>query len=126
MRRLLIRTALLIAVVAIALLAPSACGHLRAAGLVVRAASMHGWWADPLASFQTVDYRTEDSAIEVRAGRIRARLYRPATVRTRTVLLTGGVHAKGIDEPRLTKFATDLARGGTTVVTAEVPDLRSE
>jgi dienelactone hydrolase len=39
------------------------------------------------------------------------------------VLLTGGVHAKGIDEPRLMKFATDLARGGTPVVTAEVPDL---
>jgi dienelactone hydrolase len=123
MRRFLTRSILLLAVIAAALLAPSACGHVRGAGLVVRAAGMHGWWANPLADFETVAYRTEDTAIQVRAGRIRARLYRPAQVRTRTVLLTGGVHAKGIDEPRLTKFATDLARGGTTVVTAEVPDL---
>jgi dienelactone hydrolase len=123
MRHLLTRLLLLIALIAAALLAPSACGHVRSASLVVRAAGMHGWWADPLADWQTVDYTTEDTALQVRAGRIRARLYRPATIRTRTVLLTGGVHAKGIDEPRLTKFATDLARGGTTVVTAEVPDL---
>ena len=40
--------------------------------------------------------------------------------RARTVLLTGGVHAKGIDEPRLVKLAGDLAAGGTPVVTAEV------
>jgi dienelactone hydrolase len=123
MRRVLSRSFLLLAVIAAALLGPSACGHVRSAGLVVRAAGMHGWWAEPLAGFETVRYRTEDTAIQVRAGRIRARIYAPATVRTRTVLLTGGVHAKGIDEPRLTKFATDLARGGTTVVTAEVPDL---
>jgi pimeloyl-ACP methyl ester carboxylesterase len=123
MRRLLTRSLLLLALIAAALLAPSACGHVRSASLVVRAAGMHGWWADPLANLQTVAYTTEDTAIQVRAGRIRARIYRPSTVRTRTVLLTGGVHAKGIDEPRLTKFATDLARGGTTVVTAEVPDL---
>jgi dienelactone hydrolase len=123
MRRLVTRTLLLILVIAAALLAPSACGHVRGAGLVVRAAGMHGWWADPLAGFETVGYQTEDTAIQVRAGGIRARIYHPAVIRTRTVLLTGGVHAKGIDEPRLVKFATDLARGGTPVVTAEVPDL---
>jgi dienelactone hydrolase len=123
MRRLLTRALLLIGLIAAVLLAPSACGHARGAGLVVRAAGMHGWWADPLSHFQTAGYTTDDTTIQVRAGRIRARIYRPATVRTRTVLLTGGVHAKGIDEPRLMKFATDLARGGTTVVTAEVPDL---
>jgi dienelactone hydrolase len=123
MRRLLTRALLLIGLLAAVLLAPSACGHARSASLVVRAAGMHGWWEDSLADFQTVGYTTDDTAIQVRAGRIRARVYRPATVRTRTVLLTGGVHAKGIDEPRLMKFATDLARGGTTVVTAEVPDL---
>jgi dienelactone hydrolase len=121
--RLLKRLLLLIVLVAAALLAPSACGHVRSASLVVRAAGMHGWWADPLAGFQTVAFTTEDTTIDARAGRIRARIYRPAAVRTRTVLLTGGVHAKGIDEPRLTKFAADLASGGTPVVTAEVPDL---
>ncbi len=123
MRRLLTRFLLLITLIAAALLAPSACGHIRSASLVVRAAGMHGWWADPLANLQTVGYTTEDAAIQVRTSRIRARIYRPSTVRTHAVLLTGGVHAKGIDEPRLVKFATDLARGGTTVVTAEVPEL---
>jgi dienelactone hydrolase len=123
MRRLLTRILLSMVLVVGALLAPSACGHTRSASLVVRAAAMHGWWQDPLAGFQAVAYTNEDTTIQVRAGRIRARIYRPATVRTRTVLLTGGVHAKGIDEPRLTKFAADLATGGTPVVTAEVPDL---
>ena len=54
---------------------------------------------------------------------MRARIYEPATRRARTVLLTGGVHAKGIDEPRLTKLARDLAVAGTPVVTAEIDDL---
>jgi dienelactone hydrolase len=121
--RLFKRLLLLIALVAAILIAPSACGHVRSASLVVRAAGMQGWWAEHLATFQTVGFTKEDSTISVRAGRIRARTYRPATVRTRTVLLTGGVHAPGIDEPRLMKFASDLAAGGTTVVTAEVPDL---
>ncbi len=121
--RLLKRLLLLIVLIAAVLMAPSAFGHVRSAALVVRAAGMHGWWADPLSNFQTVGYASEDTTINVRAGHIRARIYRPATVRTRTVLLTGGVHAKGIDEPRLVKFAQDLSRGGTTVVTAEVPDL---
>jgi dienelactone hydrolase len=123
MRRLLTRSLLVLVLIAAALLAPSACGHIRAGGLVVRAAGMHGSWEDALAGFETVGYTTEDTSIQVRAGRIRARIYRPPTVRTRTVLLTGGVHAKGIDEPRLVKFAQDLATGGTPVVTAEVPDL---
>ena len=39
------------------------------------------------------------------------------------MLLTGGVHAKGIDEPRLMKLARDLAVAGTPVVTAEIDDL---
>src|SRR5690348_15767034 len=110
--RLFKRLLLLIVLIAAVLMPPSAFGHVRSASLVVRAAGMHGWWADPLLNFQTVGYATEDTTITVRAGHIRARIYRPATVRTRTVLLTGGVHAKGIDEPRLVKFAQDLSRGG--------------
>jgi dienelactone hydrolase len=35
-----------------------------------------------------------------------------------------GVHAGGIDEPRLVQFARDIASMGRVVVTAELPDLK--
>ncbi len=35
-----------------------------------------------------------------------------------------GVNALGIDEPRLRRFAADIARSGTPVLTPELPDLR--
>jgi dienelactone hydrolase len=117
------RIVLLIVLVALVFLGPMALNHARSAGFVIRAAGMHGWWADPLASLQSGAVTTEDTTIEVRAGRIRGRIYRPASTTRRTILLTGGVHAKGIDEPRLIKLAQDLAAGGSPVVTAEVPDL---
>jgi dienelactone hydrolase len=117
------RIVLLVVLVSLIFLGPMALGHARSAGFVVRAADMHGWWADPLASLQSGAVTTEDTSIEVREGRVRGRIYRPAKATRRTVLLTGGVHVKGIDEPRLMKIAGDLAAGGSTVVTAEVPDL---
>jgi dienelactone hydrolase len=102
---------------------PVANGYLRAASLVVRAAGMHGKWIDRLAAYQTRPFSTRDTTIDGRGGTMRARIYQPEVTRARTVLLTGGVHAKGIDEPRLVKLAGDLATAGTPVVTAEVPDL---
>jgi dienelactone hydrolase len=102
---------------------PSALAHVRAASLVVRAAGLHGPWIDRLARWQTVGVSTQDTSIPARVGTLRARIYEPAARRGRVVLLTGGVHADGIDEPRLVKLARDLAVGGTPVVTAEVPDL---
>ena len=121
--RVIRRIVLLVVLVSLIFVGPMALGHARSAGFVVRAAGMHGWWADPLAGLQSGAVTTEDTTIEVRSGRIRSRIYRPASATRRTVLLTGGVHAKGIDEPRLMKLAQDLAAGGTPVVTAEVPDL---
>lgn len=120
--RALKRLILLVLVVAL-IASPFAWAHARSASFVVRAAGMHGWWADPIAGLQSQDVTTEDTHIDVRAGRIRLRIYRPARATRRTVLLTGGVHAQGIDEPRLMKLARDLGMGGTPVVTAEVPDL---
>jgi dienelactone hydrolase len=118
-RRLLLVVLVILAVLA----APTASAYVRSASLVVRAAGMHGWWADPLSRWQTRPFSTRDLTIPARGGVMRARLYQPPSTRARTVLLTGGVHAKGIDEPRLVKLAGDLAAGGTPVVTAEVPDL---
>ncbi len=102
---------------------PIAGRYARATGFVLRAAGLHGTWQDRIARFQNTTVRTSDATIDARVGRVRARIYRPAIVRGRTLLVTGGVHAQGIDEPRLKKLARDLAVGGTPVVTAEVPDL---
>jgi len=97
--------------------------YVRAASLVVRAAGLHGPWLDRLARFQNGPVAMRDTTIPARSGRMRARVYEPATRRAVPVLLTGGVHAKGIDEPRLVKLANDLAVAGTPVVTAEIDDL---
>jgi dienelactone hydrolase len=117
------RVVLLILVVLLASGAWAAGPYLRAAALVVRMAGLHGPWLDRLAAFQTGPVTTRDLTIPGRRGPMRARVYEPETRRARTMLLTGGVHAKGIDEPRLTKLARDLAVGGTPVVTAEIDDL---
>ena len=117
------RTVLLLVVVLLALGAWTAVPYVRAASLVVRLAGLHGPWLDRLGAFQTGPVTTRDLTIPGRRGAMRARVYEPAQRRARTVLLTGGVHAKGIDEPRLVKLARDLAVAGTPVVTAEIDDL---
>jgi dienelactone hydrolase len=110
-------------VVLLALGAWAAVPYVRAASLVVRMAGLHGEWLDRLARFENGPVTTRDTTFQGRSGTMRVRIYEPATRRARTMLLTGGVHAKGIDEPRLMKLARDLAVGGTPVVTAEIDDL---
>jgi dienelactone hydrolase len=96
---------------------------VRGASMVARAAGLDDPMARRLASFGTADVHTEDLDAPTRHGSVRARLYEPAGTSTRTIVLTPGVHAEGIDEPRLTRFARDIAAGGFTVLTAELPDL---
>ena len=55
---------------------------------------------------------------------MRARVYTATEVDGPPALLVPGVHAGGIDEPRLVQFARDVASMGRTVVTAELPDLK--
>jgi dienelactone hydrolase len=117
------RTVLLLLVVLLAIGAWTAVPYVRAASLVIRMAGLHGEWLDRLGRFQNGAVTTRDTTFPSRSGTMRVRIYEPATRRARTVLLTGGVHAKGIDEPRLMKLARDLAVGGTPVVTAEIDDL---
>ncbi len=96
---------------------------VRGASMVARAAGLDDPAARRLAAFGTVAVSTRDLEVPSRSGPLRARLYLPAGTLTRTVVLTPGVHAEGIDEPRLTKFARDIAAGGFAVVTTELPDL---
>ena len=98
--------------------------HARGAAFVVRAADMGGpartvadWTTDPVTESET--------SIPWRGGLLRARQYQPADPDDPPALLVPGVHAGGIDEPRLVQFARDTAAMGRTVVTAELPDLKN-
>jgi len=111
---------LLIALIAAIVWGPS---YFRGLSLVVRAADLDGWLKTVAASGASA-YRTDAPAtIETRHGAVPMRVYRPAGRVTRTTLLTPGVHAMGIDEPRLKGLAADLAESGIAVVTIALPDL---
>src|SRR5262245_36924904 len=97
-------------------------GYLRAAAFVVQAAGMQGF-ARQAASLKTGDFDERALTIPWRDGELRARLYVPRGASDRAMLLVPGVHAAGVDEPRLVQFARDLAAVGHTVLTAELIDL---
>ncbi|QSQ16432.1 hypothetical protein [Myxococcus landrumensis] len=96
---------------------------LRGLSFVVRAAGLEGSVPRAVAGLHNSPFETSELRVPTRHGDVRARLYRPRAVRGHTVVLTSGVHAGGIDEPRLVKLAQDLATGGQMVLTPEPPDL---
>jgi dienelactone hydrolase len=96
---------------------------VRGAGFVVRAAGMQGpvrtvssWNTTPVTAMGVVP-------IPWRGGTLKSRAYQPYRVTERGVLLVPGVHASGIDEPRLVGFARDIAATGHPVLTVELADL---
>jgi dienelactone hydrolase len=97
--------------------------YLRGLSFVARAADMRGGLAERIARWGTGPFSAEELRVPSRQGPLRARLYRPEKPRGRTVILTTGVHAGGIDEPRLMELARDFTAGGLTVLTPELPDL---
>jgi len=97
--------------------------YLRGAAFVVEAAGLNGW-AHKLTALQIQPVEKRDLSVPSRHGPLRAYAYQPAHYRgARGVLLVPGVHAAGIDEPRLAGFAEDLAGMGHRVLTVELPDL---
>ena len=97
--------------------------YARGLSLVVRAAHLDGWLktaADAQARRWTAGPAT---TIPTRHGAIPARVYRPEGRIRRAAILTPGVHAMGIDEPRLRGLAGDLAASGVAIVTIALPDL---
>lgn len=97
--------------------------YLDGAAFVVKAAGMRGA-GRTVAEWQSTDVtETALRPIPWRGGALRSRGYRPGRESGRTILLVPGVHAAGIDEPRLIGFARDIAAMGHPVVTAELPDL---
>ncbi len=67
---------------------------------------------------------TTDLDIPTRVGRVPARLYQPSGPPRQTTIVFPGVHAGGVDEPRLVTFSERLAATGATVVTVPIPELR--
>jgi dienelactone hydrolase len=97
--------------------------YARAASLVVEAAGIDGW-PGTVAGWQAGAVSTEPLKVPSRHGELAARVYSPQGTKRRTIVMFPGVHAGGIDEPRLVGFAEDLAAYGHTVVTVELPDLK--
>jgi dienelactone hydrolase len=111
--------------VAIALLLVAGAALLpywTAATLIARAAGTSGW-VGVVARWAALPVSPSIERIPLEHGAIRARVYRPERPVTRAALLVSGVHADGIDEPRLMSLAHELAATGVVVVTPEIDDL---
>src|SRR5712671_5303014 len=96
--------------------------YVHGASFVIRAAEMQGA-ARRLAELDTTHVSERDITIPTRRGPMRARVYEPAGSHTRAALLTSGLHASGIDEPRLVRLAQQIAASHTAVVTPDIPEL---
>jgi hypothetical protein len=113
------------AIAAVAVLAGTtiaATPYLRAASFVARAAGMQGY-ARAASEFHMGEFDERALTIPWRGGQLRGRVYIPRGESDRAMLLVPGVHAAGVDEPRLMQFARDLASVRHTVLTAELTDL---
>ena len=96
--------------------------YVRAAALVVRAAGLNGF-ARTAADWEAGEVSERSSEVPSRHGTLRGRWYTSGNPPHPPLLLVPGVHASGIDEPRLVKFARDIASIGHPVMTVELPDL---
>ncbi len=124
MRIALIALLIVGTVLLVAWLALSQSRYGRAMSLLVRMGKVPGPVAAHVGAWQTTTVDRVMLSFSGRHGPREARLFRPAHVRTRPVLLSGGVHALGIEEPRLIAFAETLAQSGTPVITPALPDLQ--
>ena len=113
-------------VIATAVIASTAGrAYLHGAAFIVQATGLQGPLRT-LARWDSEHVRARDlPPLPWRGGHLRARAYAPDHPSGRAVLLVPGVHAAGIDEPRLVGFAGDLSAMGHPVLTVELPDLKA-
>ncbi len=101
--------------VLVVLLARPASHHARAASLLVA-------FSDPATKHETV--REERLVFQSGGEDVPARLYVPTGVEHPAgVVLVHGVHHRGIEEPRLERFARAVAGAGVVVMTPAVREL---
>lgn len=109
--------------VALALGVWVALPYTRAAALVIDLSRNSTWIRHVLpVRLRAVAWR--DVSVPTRYGPVAARLYLPAGGATRTLALFPGVHAGGVDEPRLAAFSQRLAATGANVLSMPLPELR--
>jgi hypothetical protein len=120
-RRLVVLTVLVLAIVIGLYVARP---YARAASLIVRAADLGGR-AQTFANMQAYEVeRQPRHMVPTRHGQVAAQFYVPNGDATRAVLLVPGIHSMGIEEPRLTALAEDLAATGLNVMAMALPDLQ--
>jgi dienelactone hydrolase len=119
------RTAVALLVVALAVaLFNAAAPYARAASLIVRAANLGGR-AEAIANAQAHRVTPQPRhKVPTRYGDVAAQFYTPDEDADRAVLLIPGIHSMGIEEPRLTALAADLAASGVSVMAMALPDLQ--
>ena len=118
-RRLLAVTIALAALLGAAVIARP---FIHGLSFVIRAAEMQGA-PRRVADWDTARVNEREISIPTRRGPMRARLYEPAGSHARAALLTSGLHASGIDEPRLVRLARQIAGSHIAVVTPDIPEL---
>src|SRR5512138_2431890 len=99
--------------------------YARATSLVVRAANLGGRaqaFASDHAYHVTVNAKQD---VNTRYGYVPVRFYTIDGDAKRSILLVPGIHSMGIEEPRLTALAKDLAATGFIVMTMALPDLQA-
>ena len=120
--RLVRRTLVAVAAIALLLSGIAARPYVHGLSLVVRAANLHGF-VRRVADLDTVPEVERVVLVRTPRASMRARVYAPLQTSRQTVLLVSGLHAAGIDEPRLVGLARELAETRLTVVTPEIPEL---
>jgi dienelactone hydrolase len=113
---------LLVAAAVLGVVRLAARPYVRATSLIVRSAGLERQHPT-LAAMQTDAIAEKREQVPSRFGMLRARLYTPKTHTEGAMLLTPGVNALGIDEPRLVALARHLAASGFIVLSPELPDL---
>ncbi len=96
--------------------------YVRATSLIIRSAGLERQHPT-LAALETDAIAERAARVPSRYGPRRAKLYTQKTHTEGAMLLTPGVNALGIDEPRLVAFARNWAESGFIVLTPELPDL---
>jgi dienelactone hydrolase len=98
--------------------------YVRGAAFVVQAAGIDGAARTATRWYATAVTVADADPVPWRGGQLRARVYRPERASGRPILLVPGVHASGIEEPRLVGFARDISATGHPVLTVELADLK--
>ena len=124
MREMRVRRLLALLLVLAALLGAASIArpYIHGVSFVVRAAEMQGT-PRRIADLDTTRVSEREISIPTRRGAMRARLYEPAGSHRRAAVLTSGLHASGIDEPRLVRLAQQIAASHIAVVTPDIPEL---